>query len=357
MSDSKFTILQKSMWGLLQNIARLPRIKLTDVEKRLQRLEDELALHDLLSRYTYFYDGNDLDGVMSVFDDDCKLVNPRGSYFGKDAIRENYAHLISTRRFSFHAATNIAIRFLDDGDAVMSAFYNSIGAYPSGSLAMVGGTYVDKLSKKNIDINVNPFNLSTELKDILTDKWDKYNQVQSAIKDNSVNNSRDSFRNNKIKTDKTKLIQRFTKEEQQFNSRLLSTFETMFSANSFHNLKGILHEEGVFFGRMNREKACVYFYNIFFGDNGSSEKFNLEVNRGISMDNRPGEVVLELRCSNFDPFTDNVSIVDKAFGEKPDSSIDETIYRFAFSFKDEKIFTIRVPRKSISENNKLKENN
>ena len=149
MSDSTFTILQKSMWGLLQNIARLPRIKLTDVEKRLQRLEDELALHDLLSRYTYFYDGNDLDGVMSVFDDDCKLVNPRGSYFGRDAIRENYAHLISTRRFSFHAATNIAIRFLDDGDAVMSAFYNSIGAYPSGSLAMVGGTYVDKLSKKN----------------------------------------------------------------------------------------------------------------------------------------------------------------------------------------------------------------
>ena len=75
------------------------------------------------------------------------------------------------------------------------------------------------------------------------------------------------------------------------------------------------------------------------------------------MDNKPGEVVLELRCSNFDPFTDNISIVDKAFGEKPDSSIDETIYRFAFSFKDEKIYSIRVPSKSISENNKLKENN
>jgi len=147
MSNSTFTILQKSMWGLLHAIAHLPRKKPSDVEKRLQRLEDELALHDLLSRYTYFYDGNDLEGVMSVFDDDCKLVNPRGSYFGKDAIRENYAHLISTRKFSFHAATNIAIRFLDDGHAVMSAFYNSIGAYPSGSLAMVGGTYVDKLSK------------------------------------------------------------------------------------------------------------------------------------------------------------------------------------------------------------------
>jgi ketosteroid isomerase-like protein len=148
-SDSKFTVLKRSMWGLLHEIARLPRKPASDVETRLQRLEDELALHDLLTRYTYFYDGNDLDGVMTVFDDHCVLVNPRGTYEGKEAIRENYAHLISTRKFSFHAATNIAIRFLDGGnDAVMSAFYNSIGIYPSGSLAMVGGTYVDRLAKK-----------------------------------------------------------------------------------------------------------------------------------------------------------------------------------------------------------------
>jgi ketosteroid isomerase-like protein len=148
MPNSKFTVLQKSMWGLLHAIARLPRTQKKDTEARLQRVEDELALRDLLTRYTYYYDGNDLDGTMTVFDDDCKLVNPRGSYFGKEAIRENYAHLISTRKFSFHAATNIAIRFLDNGEAVMSAFYNSIGVYPSGSIAMVGGTYVDKLSKK-----------------------------------------------------------------------------------------------------------------------------------------------------------------------------------------------------------------
>jgi ketosteroid isomerase-like protein len=149
MAASTFTVLQKSMWGLLQGLVRLPRTSATDLETRLQRLEDEVALRDLLTRYTYFYDGNDLEGTMTVFDDDCKLVNPRGSYFGKQAIRENYAHLISTRKFSFHAATNIAIRLLDDGEAVMSAFYNSINVYPSGSMALVGGTYADKLSKKS----------------------------------------------------------------------------------------------------------------------------------------------------------------------------------------------------------------
>ena len=135
---------------MLHEIARLPRKPAADVETRLQRLEDELAFRELLGRYTYFYDGNDLDGVMTVFDDECKLVNPRGNYYGKAAIRENYAHLISTRKFSFHAATNIVVRFVDGGEhAVMSAFYNSIGVYPSGSLAMVGGTYVDRLAKKS----------------------------------------------------------------------------------------------------------------------------------------------------------------------------------------------------------------
>ncbi|CAN5793207.1 hypothetical protein BH09PSE5_BH09PSE5_46780 [soil metagenome] len=149
MAEARFTVLTKSMWGLLQDIARLPSKRLQDTEARLQRLEDEVAIRDLLNRYTYFYDGNDLEGTMTVFDDECKLVNPRGTYVGKDAIRVNYAHLISTRKFSFHAATNVIVRFVDGGDAVMSAFYNSIGIYPSGSLAMVGGTYVDRLSKKS----------------------------------------------------------------------------------------------------------------------------------------------------------------------------------------------------------------
>ena len=148
MTETTFHFLQKSMWGLLQGLVRRPVSRARDTEARLQRLEDDLAVRDLLVRYTYFYDGNDLDGTMSVFDDDCKLVNPRGSYFGKEAIRANYAHLISTRKFSFHAATNVAVRFLDNGDAAMTCFYNSIGAYPSGSLAMVGGTYADLLSKK-----------------------------------------------------------------------------------------------------------------------------------------------------------------------------------------------------------------
>lgn len=149
MSTPVFSALKKSMWGLLQDAARLPWARTSSIEERLRILEEELALRDLLNRYTYFYDGNDLDGVMTVFADDCTLVNPRGTYIGADAIRANYAHLISTRKLSFHNATNVLIRIHDNGEAFMSAFYTAVGIYRSGSLAMTGGTYADRLKKVN----------------------------------------------------------------------------------------------------------------------------------------------------------------------------------------------------------------
>ena len=70
MSTPVFSALKKSMWGLLQDAARLPWARTSSIEERLRILEEELALRDLLNRYTYFYDGNDLDGVMTVFADD-----------------------------------------------------------------------------------------------------------------------------------------------------------------------------------------------------------------------------------------------------------------------------------------------
>ena len=49
--------------------------------------------------------------------------------------------------------------------------------------------------------------------------------------------------------------------------------------------------------------------------------------------------------------------LNKEFGEAPDLSINELIYRFAFSFKEEKISSIRIPRKCVSVINKVIQNN
>ncbi len=152
-------------------------------------------------------------------------------------------------------------------------------------------------------------------------------------------------------------INRITKQEQVNNAKLLSTFQFVFSANDFTNLKELLHPHGRFFGKMNREKVCGYFYSIFFGINGTSEKYHVQGLHGISLDASPGETVLELRCSEFDPFRDDCSLLEKNFGEKPDSRINESIHRFAFTFRDGKIFTIRIPKKCTADIEYLTQNN
>ena len=136
------------MWNIHHGVARAPRKGDTTLRERLQMVEEEAAVKDVLTRYTYFYDGADLDGVMSVFHDDCMLINPRGTYIGKDAIRRNYAFLISLSKIVLHFATNVMVRFKDDAEeAWMTAYYYGVAATPDSELIATGGTYADHLIK------------------------------------------------------------------------------------------------------------------------------------------------------------------------------------------------------------------
>ena len=140
--------LRGSMWNVHHAVATMPRPRGATAAARLQLLEDEAAIKDLLGRYTYFYDGADIDGVMGVFHDDCTLVNPRGTYVGKDAVRRNYAFLISLSKIVLHLAPNAIVRVAGDGkNAWMTAYYYGIAATPDGKLIGTGGTYADRLVK------------------------------------------------------------------------------------------------------------------------------------------------------------------------------------------------------------------
>lgn len=141
-------VLDHSMWGPFHKIVRVPVAKKTTTKDRLTRIEDEAAIRDLHSKYCYFYDSGDVDGVMEVFHEDCVLVNPRGTYIGTKAIRENYKYLISTRRFGFHNTTNVVIRFTDKGDeAAMTSYLLGTNLLHSGNEVATLGTYVDRAKK------------------------------------------------------------------------------------------------------------------------------------------------------------------------------------------------------------------
>jgi ketosteroid isomerase-like protein len=140
--------MRGSMWAMHEAVARLPRSQPATVEARLRLIEEEQAARDLLVRYTYFYDAGDLEGVMSVFHDDGVLINPRGTYAGKDAIRRNYAFLISLSKIVFHLAPNVLVRVADDYEqAWMTAYYYGIAVAPDGKLIATAGTYADRLAK------------------------------------------------------------------------------------------------------------------------------------------------------------------------------------------------------------------
>lgn len=148
-----------------------------------------------------------------------------------------------------------------------------------------------------------------------------------------------------------------TEEEKITNSQLLESFQSSFSANSNASIIEILHPKGHFFGKMSMYKACGVFHTIFFGKNTITDKFWMNVHKGISIDHLPGEAVLELRLSYFNPFCDDDSEIENKFGDKPNLKFEESVFRFAFTFKDGLIFTIRVPKKCTADILNLSQNN
>jgi ketosteroid isomerase-like protein len=134
------------MWAMHHAVARFPRSSKSSQGSK--RLDEELAVRDVLTRYTYFYDGADVEGLLSVFHPDCTLINPRGTYVGHEAIRRNYAFLMSLSKFVLHFATNVIVRLSKDcSQAWMTAYYYSIAATHDGQLIGTGGTYADRLLK------------------------------------------------------------------------------------------------------------------------------------------------------------------------------------------------------------------
>ena len=94
-----------------------------DLAARLRRLEDELAVRDAFTRYHYFYDMGDTDAIAALFAQDAILVNPRGTYIGRDQVRANYQFLVDRPGPVFHYATNVLVRVSDDGgEAWLTAF-------------------------------------------------------------------------------------------------------------------------------------------------------------------------------------------------------------------------------------------
>ena len=147
-NDHALTAPNHSMWGPFSEVTAFDEAETLALENRIRRLEDDLAIKSLINKYTFAYDGSDLESLMTVFDQQCTLANPRGIYVGKALIEKNYRHLISTRKFSFHHMTNPVVKFSKDGvEALLVCYFNAVIAFRSRALAGSSGTYVCQVKK------------------------------------------------------------------------------------------------------------------------------------------------------------------------------------------------------------------
>lgn len=154
-----------------------------------------------------------------------------------------------------------------------------------------------------------------------------------------------------------RLINKVTEVEKLNNTRLLQSFSFAFSAHDSQNLLGMLHDDGAFFGKMNKSRAVGHFYTLFFGENGIQNKMHIDINRGFALGCLSGQEVLEFRWSDFDPFNDSQVLKKRFFGAEEDKSINERVIRLAFSFKDELIYSISIPHAFTGSLESMKCNN
>lgn len=144
-------------------------------------------------------------------------------------------------------------------------------------------------------------------------------------------------------------INRPTREEIKTNSKLLYAFVNLFKMKNHREIVELLHPKGRFFNLPSPATAEGYFFEILKTRYGISEHFCMHVNYGFSMDHKPGEHVVEFRFMDFDPFThpeaDPTKNLAKQLGEPGDDDLKELIYRYALTFKDGKIYTLRHPKR------------
>lgn len=114
---------------------------------RTNAADQESGVRDLLARYAYYYDGDNVDRLASIFHEDCVLTNPRGTYVGRPAIVANYTYLIGRRRLSMHYITNILVRLMPDGTAHAGSCWYVIEVDRDGNVSGAGGTYLDQAVK------------------------------------------------------------------------------------------------------------------------------------------------------------------------------------------------------------------
>lgn len=146
--------LRHDPWEAHLRVAGTPRqTPGDDLATAVQRLDDELAIRDLLVRYTYYHDAGRLQEKIDLHHEACVLRHNSGVLSGREAVRAFFAagppnDQIRDMR---HYVTNTLVRFLGADRAIATSFFvwteTRVFADGSTGAATGGGWYVDVVGR------------------------------------------------------------------------------------------------------------------------------------------------------------------------------------------------------------------
>jgi len=114
--------------------------------RRLQRMEDRQAICDLLARYCYLIASGDVDGVLELFTEDCRVEILGQHYEGEAGLRALYAASLAVQPKPY--IHNHLIEALDD-DSATGRCVLEIRQIRDGEAGVGGGCYEDRYRKED----------------------------------------------------------------------------------------------------------------------------------------------------------------------------------------------------------------
>ena len=136
----------------------------------------------------------------------------------------------------------------------------------------------------------------------------------------------------------------FSASEREVYDTLLKSFSLVICSRDKYNIGLLLHDDGLYFDKMNKTVAEAHLFSIIFNEIEIGDLYNIQVRHGVSLDHLPGQPVMEFHCSQH-----KVLKTEEDEGEEYKELINNKKQRaktflFAFSFKDGIIYTIRTPQ-------------
>lgn len=115
---------------------------MTSLEERIDRIEQRIAISELIARYCFTLDLRDLDGLMACFTDDAKFRRSDGSFeSGKEKLRQYYIDNLKIMGPTLHSPQGNLIVEFTGPDTAASRHYGLAEHAVDDELVLAAMTY------------------------------------------------------------------------------------------------------------------------------------------------------------------------------------------------------------------------